>query len=108
MKYSCPVYPQLRNANTEIQMICIRTPTVWQRAVKLLVDCIRKKRKSLQESLICHRPLHLKQTRAAEGLIMGMFVKSQRFVMCVDLSPLNVALCQYCVSILTKNKCSFS
>lgn len=26
MKYSCPIYPALRNANAEIQMICVRTP----------------------------------------------------------------------------------
>lgn len=43
MKYSCPIYSPLRNANTEIQMICTRTPAVWRSAVKLLVDCIRKK-----------------------------------------------------------------
>lgn len=70
MKYACPVVPALKNANTEIQMICIRTPTVWQRAVKLLADCIRKQIKHLQEYVVCHRPLQLKLTSAVEGLIM--------------------------------------
>lgn len=45
MKYSCPIYPPLRNANTEIQMICMRTPTVWQSAVKLFMDCISGRKK---------------------------------------------------------------
>lgn len=67
MKYACPVVPALRNANTDIQMICIRTPMVWQSSVKLLTDCVRQK----QFSRICHFPqANLKTTSAVQGLIM--------------------------------------